>query len=443
MKYILSDLVNITKIQVLLEKFYRISRVSSVILDLEGKEIAVCGWQNAYNNYLTRFDIPIRINSEKVATLFYGQFFLEKQRADVLQELIEKYGTNENEYLRGLNTIPIISNENIIPIQDLFEEISQIIEYLGEKELDIINAKNKLRDMCEENECNRNEIEKSKKSIQFKFEEAEEAVVTEKIKSEFLITISHELRTPLNVVLAAIQMMEVVMESEFKETDKEKIKKYITIMKKNSYRLVRIVNNLLDISEVEANNEEIVLKNYNMVEVIENITLSVAEYAKEKGLSLVFDTDVEEKIMCCDSDKIEKIMLNLLSNAIKFTKTGGEIFVEFIDKGDNVIISVKDTGIGIPEDKKQFVFENFAQVDKSLSRNQEGSGIGLSIVNALVKLHKGSVILNSVYGEGSEFIVTLPAKVIEEPASKYKGTIRIEPHNGIEKVHIELSDIYF
>lgn len=131
--------------------------------------------------------------------------------------------------------------------------------------------------------------------------------------------------------------------------------------------------------------------------------MSVAGYVENKGLELVFDTDTEEKIMACDLDMIERIMLNLLSNSVKFTSPGDSIKVNFIDEGDSVKIVVMDTGIGIPEDKQLSIFERFRQVDRSFTRNHEGSGIGLALVNSLVKMHGGRIELSSELGKGSEF----------------------------------------
>ena len=110
---------------------------------------------------------------------------------------------------------------------------------------------------------------------------------------------------------------------------------------------------------------------------------------------LEFDTDIEEKNICCDPDQIERIMHNLISNAIKFTKPGGRISIYIKDKGNSVVIGVKDTGIGIPKEKQHIIFERFRQIDKSLTREHEGSGIGLSLVKSLVELHKGNISLIS------------------------------------------------
>ncbi|MEQ8199093.1 MAG: ATP-binding protein [Clostridiaceae bacterium] len=142
--------------------------------------------------------------------------------------------------------------------------------------------------------------------------------------------------------------------------------------------------------------------NCNIVNIVEEITLSVAEYIKSNHLNLIFDTDIEEKIVACDLDKIERIMLNILSNAIKFSDLGGNIFVNIYDGKKFITITIEDTGIGINEDKLNIIFDRFRQIDKSFTRN-EGSGIGLSLVKSLVEMQGGTILVESKYGAGTKF----------------------------------------
>jgi signal transduction histidine kinase len=185
------------------------------------------------------------------------------------------------------------------------------------------------------------------------------------------------------------------------------------------------------------------LQNYNIVEIVEDITLSVSSYIESKGISLVFDTDVEEKITACDGDKIERVILNLLSNAVKFTKPGGTIEVKMKDMGDSVQISVKDTGCGIPKDKLNVIFERFRQVDSILTRKAEGSGIGLSLVKALVEAHGGSIEVGSEIDKGTEFFINIPVNVQE--ATEILDKIRLKDdgeERKFQRINIEFSDIY-
>ncbi|HCJ58859.1 MAG TPA: PAS domain-containing sensor histidine kinase, partial [Clostridiaceae bacterium] len=146
----------------------------------------------------------------------------------------------------------------------------------------------------------------------------------------------------------------------------------------------------------------------------------------------------EEKIIKCDPDQMERIMLNLISNAVKFTKPGGKISVKLTDKGSSIFISIKDTGIGIPEDKQGMIFERFRQVNKSLTRDHEGSGIGLSLVKSLVEIHGGTIYLISEPGRGSEFIIELPTNESHESHKKERAA----KVRHIERIQVEFSDIY-
>ncbi|MGH4122069.1 MAG: ATP-binding protein [Clostridium sp.] len=269
----------------------------------------------------------------------------------------------------------------------------------------------------------------------------DETILSETLKTEFFSNLSHELRTPLNVILSALQLLDTYASSSDVNDKEKKFKKYSYIMKQNCYRQLRLVNNMLDITKLDAGFFELTLQNCNMVNVVESVTLSVAEYIKSKSIELIFDTDIEECIISCDPEKIERVILNLLANSIKFTKPGGNITVNMYDKGENIIISVKDTGIGIPNDKLGIIFDRFRQVDRSLTRNQEGSGIGLSIVKSIVELHKGTISVFSEYGKGTEFIIVFPVIVLPKENGIYE-VFEAESQERIERIHVEFSDIY-
>ena len=267
-----------------------------------------------------------------------------------------------------------------------------------------------------------------------------EAKEYDELKTLFISNISHELRTPLNLILGIIQLLELKSENNVITDDERKFDRHLKVLKQNTYRLIRLVNNLIDITKMDSGYIKLNLKNDNIVNVVENITLSVAEYIEKENIGLKFDTDVEEKIIACDSYKIERIILNLLSNAVKFTSEGGEIIVTISDKGEEVLISVKDTGIGIDQDKLGVIFERFRQADKTYTREREGSGIGLSIVEALVKIHGGTISVKSEIGKGSEFIIRLPVKVLDEEVREPLG--KSVSKNNVERINIEFSDIY-
>jgi signal transduction histidine kinase len=268
----------------------------------------------------------------------------------------------------------------------------------------------------------------------------------DEMKNEFFANVSHELRTPLNIILAAVQLLSTMEKSGEDDIYGNNINKISDMIKQNSYRLLRLVNNLIDTGKIRASFYDVHMKNHNIVSVVEEISLSVANYIKGKEINFIFDTDIEERIMACDADMIERIMLNLLSNAVKFTAAGGDIFVRIQEQKNNIIVSVKDSGIGMTLDELKIIFERFKQSDKSLTRKREGSGIGLSLVKLLVEMHMGSISVSSEVGKGSEFIITLPVRVMQDEDSEGYLDRQIygeKVEASIEKIKIEFSDINF
>lgn len=262
----------------------------------------------------------------------------------------------------------------------------------------------------------------------------------EELRTVFFTNLSHELRTPLNVIFSAQQMTSFILRGCEHDSMKDKLERYNKIIKQNCYRLIRLIGNLIDITKIDANYFEIDKKNCDIVCLVENITQSVSEYIKDKNIQLNYSSTETEKIIACDPDKIERIILNLLSNAVKFTPEFGAINVRLYSEEKHVVIVVKDNGIGISEEMQNVIFDRFVQVDKSTTRNREGSGIGLSLVKSLVDLHQGSIALLSAPGKGSEFIVKLPDAAI--PYELCIACTRDDRGQNIERINIEFSDIY-
>lgn len=267
----------------------------------------------------------------------------------------------------------------------------------------------------------------------------EKTIEHDRVKTEYFLNISHEFKTPLNVILGVIQLLEVYKNSDTQNINYDKIFRNIFTMKQNCYRLLRLINNILDINKADLKFLELNMRNHNIVKVIEDITLSVAKFIEDKGLSLIIDTEVEEKFIMCDVDKIERIILNLLSNSIKYNDIGGKIYVNIYDRDEFIIISVKDNGVGIPKDKQHHIFERFRRIDSSLRRKNEGSGIGLSIVKSFVEKHGGKIWVESEIGKGTEFFIKLPVKISnEDDMTGYEDC----SSNIIDRINIEFSDIY-
>lgn len=260
-----------------------------------------------------------------------------------------------------------------------------------------------------------------------------------KIQDEIYANVSHELKTPLNVIFSANQMMNIYLNHDKIEEYKENLFNYNNVVNKNCYRLIKIINNIVDLSKSKSGMLTLDLSNVNIVEVIRNIVLSVSDYVESKELKIIFSSNVDEKIIACDLHKIDRVMLNLISNAIKFSYHNGEINVNVMVKGDSVEISVKDNGTGMDKKHLDLIFQRFYQADKSLSRNAEGSGIGLAIVKSIIDLHKGTISVESELEKGSTFKFELPSNIIQE-----SNTIEQigQAGNKVELIKIEFSDIF-
>ena len=262
----------------------------------------------------------------------------------------------------------------------------------------------------------------------------------EKMQQGFFANISHELRTPLNLIFGSLQLIKSV-EKEVLEK-RNSLNKYIDIIDQNSKRLLKLVDNLIDSTRMKCGYYEYNPKNYDIVSFVENISMSVADFAKQNNIDLIFDTDVEEKIMAFDLEKLERIMLNLLSNSIKYNKAQGQIEVLLNDCNDTFVIRVKDTGVGIPSDKLMYIFERFRQVENRFNKSTKGSGIGLSLVKDLIEIQGGTIEVKSELGVGSEFIIKLPVKILSDDSNIDKVYFNNDYHDLVKRMNIEFSDIY-
>ena len=259
------------------------------------------------------------------------------------------------------------------------------------------------------------------------------------LRTRFFANVSHELKTPLNLIFSTLQVIEYYKKQDSRLENDKKLNKYLNLIKQNGFRLLRLVNNLIDITRIGADSFKINRGNYDIIFVVKSIIESVSDFIDSRDRILKFTTDIKSKVIACDPFNIERVMLNLLSNAVKFTEVGDEITVIVEEKEDKIIISVKDTGIGIKEEEQEVIFEQFRQIDKSFNRQQEGSGIGLSLVKSIVEMHDGEIWVESEFGKYSQISFYLPDFKVskkEDDSEKYKAD------NLLNKVDLEFSDIY-
>jgi signal transduction histidine kinase len=225
-------------------------------------------------------------------------------------------------------------------------------------------------------------------------------------KSAFLAVMSHELRTPLNAIAGYVQLIEMEIHGAVTAEQRNALGK----IQRSQQHLLRLINDVLDLARIEAGHVEYVISDVACAAIVDEIRPLIEPQLTAKGLSL--QTSLRSDLVVrADREKVQRIVLNLLSNAVKFTPTGGRITVDAearADVPDRLLLSVSDTGIGIPADQLNTIFEPFVQVDVSRSRRGEGTGLGLTISRDLARGMGGELHAYSVEGQGTTFTLTLP-----------------------------------
>lgn len=234
-------------------------------------------------------------------------------------------------------------------------------------------------------------------------------IEVERNKNNYFINLSHELRTPLNVISSVEQLITNLNKSDI-GVPKDKLEEYMQVMNKNIRRLLNLINNIIDTTKIENGKYKINIKEENIVYVVEEAALGLKDAIESNGISLIIDTDTEEKIIKCDSYEIERCIVNLLSNASKFTKKGGTIKVDIKDLDDKVKITVEDTGIGIDEKYYKAIFDRFNQIVDENTEVKGGSGLGLTITKHIIDMHKGDIYVESKKNIGTKFTIILPVE---------------------------------
>ena len=251
-----------------------------------------------------------------------------------------------------------------------------------------------------------------------------------KNNDQYLLNIIHDLRSHLNVITSAAQFME----HNYKD---DKNLKCIEIIKRNSFKMLKLINNLIDSNKIKNNYYKLNKKNIDIVPMIENTISCKEKFASERNINLIFDTNEEECIMAIDPEAIDRVIMNLLSNAIKFSNENSNIYINLVVKDKEIELSFKDEGCGISKEEKERIFDRFYQGKNN--DNIEGSGIGLNLCMLFVKAHDGKIFLESEINKGSIFTVILPRKIEDHIETvKEEGNLI----NKNQAVEIEFSDTY-
>jgi len=263
-----------------------------------------------------------------------------------------------------------------------------------------------------------------KHQLELEHEHAEKLGEIDQLKSRFFANISHEFRTPLTLIIGPVKQVITKIKDE-------KVKEELSMVHRSAKKLHGMVNQLLDLSKLEAGGMELKTSEENIIPLLKGLVLSFASLAERKKITLKFSSVLDEILVFVDRDKIEKIINNILSNAFKFTPEGGCINVNVKITNGKVEISFSDSGIGISEERIDKIFDRFFQVDGSHTREQEGTGIGLALTKELVELHKGEIEVESEEGKGTSFTVRLllgkdhlkPEEIIEEKVKEEKKAV--------------------
>ena len=277
-------------------------------------------------------------------------------------------------------------------------------------------------------------------SIRKKEDELKSMIELESIKTDFFANVSHEFRTPVNIILSVVQLLNLYNDDTKINIKDEKYREYLDILKQNSYRLLRLVNNIIDTAKINNNLHNLKLENTNIIKIVEDVAMSTVVYAKEKKRNIIFDTDEEEVILACDKEKIERIILNLISNAIKFSNVNTDIEIKINTRLDlnKVFISIKNYGECIEKCNREKIFGKCTQTDDLFIRRNEGCGIGLFLVRKFVEMHNGKIYIDDIK-DATQLTFYLPINTIDKDYN-YNGIIN--ENDFSEKCNIEFSDIY-
>ena len=261
-----------------------------------------------------------------------------------------------------------------------------------------------------------------------------------KLRDGFFSNIKHEFRTPINMIITSIQLLDNRCKICDLSNCKDCFIKDIHRINLNALRILKISNNFIDLTNLQCGNIDYNPNNYDIVDIVESLCNDINNYKKFKNITIIFDTEVEELIVGFDKIKLERILLNLISNAIKFNHEYGNVNVSIALDEKFVIISVKDTGIGIKEEDLNNIFNEFYNVEDRFTKICEGLGIGLNLTKHLVKMHNGEMSVKSKVGKGSEFIVKIPNDTYKY---EYNNELLNRIYdNRLDRIKMELSDIY-
>ncbi|WDV46990.1 PAS domain-containing sensor histidine kinase [Clostridiaceae bacterium M8S5] len=412
------DITNIKNIELDIKKSEEMYRIFFEILP-----DAIFATENGVITYVNPAGVKMLKSNNREEILSRNLLsFIQPDYHDKLRDLKEK---KESNYIEVLLTCDDGQQRNVEIAYSTFVD-------------DISNAKTVviIRDITKYVEAQ----EKMKVIIEKNADLVSQIIRDYKLKEELFSNLSHDFKTPLNIILGVVQLLRKFYEDTC-VCDEEKIKRYLSIMNQNCFRLLRLINNLTDLVKSDTGYLNLNLESIDIVMLVEDLVTSVVEFVENKGIEIVFDTNVEEKIVSVDVEKIERTILNLLSNAIKNCKSGDMITVSLECTEESIKIMVKDTGSGIPKEKLNHIFERFTRFNKTGRESIAGSGIGLTLVKSFIDIHNGKISVESEVNVGTTFYIEIP---YNQSKVKYEvENIKLkDPSIVAERINHELSDIY-
>jgi len=370
------------------------------IIDWNKKAEAIFGWaKEEVINQSLNIIIPEKNyaeNTERIEKVFSGKKIENSLLENISKEGRKKYCEWNTEVIRD-------NNDNIIEI------------------ISIISDKTKVLEVEEKIKTQKAELEYNQ------------------LRTQFFANISHELKTPLNLIFSSLQLIDFHFNNDNLQQKKDKIYKYLSSIKVNGYRLLRLVNNVIDTTRIDVNSFKLSRGNFDILKLCEAVVDSIEDYIKEKERNFSFKSDIDNTIIAFDPFNIERVILNLISNSVKFSDPGDNITLKLFREDKEIVIAIIDSGIGIKKENYQVIFDEFRQVDQSFKKKREGSGIGLYLVKSIVEMHGGRVELESEFGEYTKFKVYLPDAMIDQDTVEQES---YSPASLLDKIEIEFSDIY-
>ncbi len=309
--------------------------------------------------------------------------------------------------------------------QQAYEELQVQSEELQESNIQMEEQQQQLTLQSKELQEKNNNLAEAKQEID---KRANDLEIASKYKSEFLANMSHELRTPLNSIILLSKLLSMNSDAKL---DEESVKK-VSVINRAGNDLLLLINDILDLTKIESGKMELVISDLYSGDMLEDMRGLFGALAEEKEIAFVLN-DNFKGIFKTDSTKLAQVFKNLLSNAFKFTKEGS-VTVDIDASQNDITLRVSDTGIGIPSDKIDTIFDAFKQVDGSISREFGGTGLGLSISKTIVELLNGHISVESEFAKGTSFVVTLPLH------NDFVTSEILVPHATTEKMQIETSN---